>query len=149
LEIAGPPIGGFIVSVASWHYIFLINVPIGIITIIFGMKILPVGHKAVDERLDIKGAVLFSLAVILAFLSLKKGQVVGYNNTWIILGFVFAIVSIILFIWLQKRIKTPLLQLDIFKNQLFSISIFCAFISFVAISCTNIIIKQSTIGRTP
>ncbi|KGK84248.1 MFS transporter [Clostridium sp. HMP27] len=137
--LVGPPLGGFIVSVASWQYIFLINVPIGILIFIFGMKFLPKSNDGVNEKLDIKGAFLFLVAIVSLFMCVTKGQEIGYNNFMIILGFVLAIVSFSAFIILEKRTESPLLQLDIFKNKLFSISVFCAFISFAAISCINII----------
>lgn len=137
--LVGPPLGGFIVSVASWQYIFLINVPIGILIFIFGMKFLPKSNDGVNEKLDVKGAFLFLVAIISLFMSVTKGQEIGYNNFIIILGFVLAIGSFTAFILLEKRTKSPLLQLDIFKNKLFSISVFCAFISFAAISSINII----------
>lgn len=137
--LAGPPLGGFIVSIASWQYIFLINVPVGIITFILGIKLLPRGKGNVGERVDIKGAILFALSVISLFMSIIKGQELGYGSSIIIFGFTLAIASMAAFIWLEGRIKSPLLQLGIFKNKLFSISIFCGFISFIAIGSINII----------
>lgn len=136
----GPPLGGFIVNSFSWQYIFLINVPVGIITYILGMKILPraTTNKA-GEKLDSKGSVLFSLAIVLLFGSLTQGQELGYNKPIIIIGFIFSVLCMISFILLETRVEAPLLQLNIFKNRLFSISVFCAFISFTTISCSNII----------
>ncbi|MGY0373413.1 MFS transporter [Clostridium sp. JNZ J1-5] len=137
--MVGPPLGGFIVSVLSWKYIFLINVPIGLITFFMGTKILPKPQENIKEKLDIKGAILFITAIVLIFGSLIQGQNVGYNNPTIILGFVVGILAMVVFIVIEKRVEYPLLQLSIFENKLFSLSIFCGFISFVAISCPNII----------
>jgi EmrB/QacA subfamily drug resistance transporter len=135
----GPPIGGFIVSVLSWQYIFLINVPIGILTFIFGAKLLPKSGKALDEKLDVKGAALFTLAIVALFGSLIRGKEVGFTEPLIITGLAVAFISMAAFIFVEKRMETPLLYLPIFENKLFSVSILCAFISFVAMSCTNII----------
>jgi EmrB/QacA subfamily drug resistance transporter len=137
--MVGPPLGGFIVSVLSWQYIFLINVPIGILTFVFVMKMLPETNKASNEKLDTKGAFLFTLAIVALFGSLIRGQEIGYAEPMIIIGFVIAIISAIAFIFVEKIIQTPLLNLEIFENKLFSISILCGFMSFVAISCSNII----------
>jgi EmrB/QacA subfamily drug resistance transporter len=137
--MVGPPLGGFIVDIASWKYIFLINVPIGILTFIFGMKVLPNNEKKITEKLDTVGAVLFIFVVIPLFGALDQGQVVGFTKPLILAGFLISIISFILFILVEKRRQTPLLQLQIFNNKLFSISIFCGFISFVAIFCSNII----------
>ncbi|MBC2581299.1 MFS transporter [Clostridium sp. DJ247] len=137
--MVGPALGGFMVSIMSWEYIFLINVPIGIFAFILGMKTLPKASNRVNEKLDIRGSILFIIAIVLLFSSLSRGQGVGYSNPLIIFGFVISILSIVAFIIVEENIDTPLLQLDIFKNKLFSLSIFCAFTSFIAISCSSII----------
>lgn len=139
-SMIGPPVGGIIVSVLSWHYIFLINVPIGILAFTLAMKTLPKNKSYSSEKMDIKGAVLFGLTMVLLFGALTFGKEIGFNNPSIISAFVISAVLFVLFIIVERRITSPLLKLEIFNNSLFSLSIFCAFISFVAISCSNIIL---------
>jgi len=139
-SMIGPPVGGIIVSILSWQYIFLINVPIGILALALAMKTLPKSSNNSNEKLDIKGAILFGSTMVLLFSALTFGKEIGYDNVGIIMSFVISIVLFISFIIVEKRIDEPLLKLEIFKNSLFSLSIFCAFISFVAISCSNIIL---------
>ncbi|WP_026884099.1 MFS transporter [Clostridium akagii] len=138
--MAGPPLGGMIVSAVSWKYIFLINVPIGIIVFIMTTKIFPKSGEAKDEKMDVKGAVLFAITMVALFVAIGQGQNTGYNNPIIISVFILSIISFILFIIVEKKSELPLLQLNIFNNSLFSISIGCAFIAFVAISASNIIL---------
>jgi EmrB/QacA subfamily drug resistance transporter len=138
--MAGPPLGGIIVSVVSWKYIFLINVPIGIIVFLMTLKIFPKTGEVKDEKLDGKGAILFTITMVALFGAVEQGQNTGYNSPLIIGAFVVAIITFILFIIVEKNLEDPLLQLSIFKNSLFSISILCAFISFIAISASNIIL---------
>ncbi|PRR82621.1 MFS transporter [Clostridium vincentii] len=137
--LVGPPVGGFIVDGLSWEYIFLINVPIGIITLIFAFKLLPKGQITGKGKLDGLGAVLFMVAIVPLFVALGKGQEVGFTQPMILICFLVSIISFITFIMVEKKREHPLLQLDIFKNKLFSLSIFCGFISFVAIFCSIII----------
>lgn len=137
--LVGPPLGGFIISILSWKYIFIINVPIGIFTFISGMKILPQNKSDESEKLDTKGAFLFTIAIVLLFGTLIVGENIGYFNPIIIACFVISLVSLVAFISIERKLEAPLLQLSIFENKLFSLSIFCGFISFVAISCSNII----------
>lgn len=139
-SMIGPPVGGIIVSVLSWQYIFLINVPIGILALILAMKTLPKSNNNSNEKLDILGAILFGLTMVLLFGSLTFGKEIGYNNIAIISCLIISIILFGLFIRVERKIKAPLLKLEIFNNSLFSLSIFCAFISFVAISCSNIIL---------
>lgn len=136
--MVGPPLGGFIVAL-RWEYIFLINVPIGILTFFMALRILPKAETQLGEKLDLRGSILFIIAVVLMFGSITQGQTVGYTDPMIITGFVISIVALILFIILERKITAPLLHLSIFENKLFSLSIFCGFISFIAISCPNII----------
>jgi EmrB/QacA subfamily drug resistance transporter len=151
-SMAGPPIGGIIVSAVSWEYIFLINIPIGIIVFILTLKIFPKEHTTSDEKLDIKGALLFIVATVSMFGALGQGQVKGYDNAFIMSAFVISFITFVLFIIVEHKISMPILQLSIFKNSLFSISIICAFISFIAISASNIILPfyfQDTLKFSP
>lgn len=138
-SLTGPPLGGFIVSALSWQFIFLINVPIGIATFAMSMKILPRAAAKSEEKLDARGAILFTAAIVSLFGSLIIGEDFGYANPFIISGFVVAAVTMTIFILVEKKIKVPMLQLRIFENKLFSLSIFCGFITFIAISCSNIV----------
>jgi EmrB/QacA subfamily drug resistance transporter len=138
-SLAGPPLGGFIVSVLSWQFIFLINVPIGIATFAMSMKILPRTAVKSEEKLDAKGAVLFTVTIVSLFGSLIIGEDIGYSNPAIISGFIAAVIAMTIFILVEKKIKVPMLQLSIFGNKLFSLSIFCGFVTFIAISCSNIV----------
>ncbi|WP_411680330.1 MFS transporter [Clostridium thailandense] len=138
--MAGPPLGGMIVSAISWKYIFLINVPIGIIVFILTIRVFPKTNIILDEKLDIKGSILFTIAIVLLFGAIVQGQSTGYDNPIMISAFVIAFISLITFIVVERKMELPLLQLKIFENSLFSISIVCAFISFIAIGASNIIL---------
>jgi EmrB/QacA subfamily drug resistance transporter len=131
--LLGPAVGGFILDVGKWEYIFLINVPIGIITLFFGFKLLPKATNTIKEKLAGLGAVLFIFAIVPLFVALGKGQEIGFTNPIILASFAVSVIAFIIFIMVEKRQENPLLQLELFKNKLFSLSIFCAFLSFIAI----------------
>lgn len=150
--LVGPPLGGFIVDVASWQYIFLINIPIGIFAFILGMKILPKDEDSVKATFDVKGASLFLVCIISLFSALLVGEKVGFTKPLILGSFGLAIVSFILFVKFEGLQESPLLQLSIFKNKLFSLSILCGFLLFAAMSCSNIILPfyfQDVIKLSP
>lgn len=146
-SLVGPPLGGFIVGSMSWEYIFLINVPIGIFTFLYGLKILPKRENKSENKsgknekvkIDALGAVLFIVTIVSLFFSLGEAQDMGFTNPFILSGFFITIVSFLLFVIAEKKQASPLLQLQIFEDKLFSLSIFCGFISFVAIFFTTII----------
>ena len=79
----GPPLGGLIVTYLSWNYIFLINVPIGVVGFLLALKLLPRGQKT-QQKVDYRGAVSLGAAVILFFFGLLTGENVGYDKYYII-----------------------------------------------------------------
>lgn len=137
--MVGAPLGGFIVSVLSWHYIFLINIPIGILASILSFKMLPRTEAKSKEPIDIKGATLFTIFITTLFLGMINGQQLGYSHPYILTSFIICIISFILFIRLELKISSPLIELSLFKNKLLSISLFCSFTTFISMSCMNII----------
>ena len=151
-SLVGPGLGGFIVGASSWEYIFLINVPIGIIALFFAVKLLPKSNSKNNEKIDIFGAALFIITIVPLFVSLNEGINLGFSSPIIIGGFVIAVAAFIGFIALERKIKAPLIELQMFKDKLFSLSIFCGFISFVAIFCHNIILPfylQNVMSYSP
>jgi EmrB/QacA subfamily drug resistance transporter len=151
-SLVGPGLGGLIVGLSSWKFIFLINVPVGLVALFYAFKLLPKEYKVPQGKMDFIGALLFILTIIPLFVSLSQGISRGFTDIIIILGFIFAIISFIAFILVEKKRKNPLLQLQIFENKLFSLSILCGFISFLAIYCNNIILPfylQDVMSYTP
>ena len=139
--LVGPALGSLIISFASWEYLFWVNVPIGIIAFVANLKLFSKYQEETSkEKLDIFGGVLFTLAIAPLFFGLEYGQAIGYLNPLIIASFLVAAIASVSFFLLERKIATPLLDLQIFRNKWFSISIFCAFTSFIAISCSNIIL---------
>lgn len=138
--MTGPPLGGLIVSAFSWKYIFLINVPIGIVVFFMTLKIFPKVAEVKDEPLDMKGAILFIITMVAFFGAIEQGQNAGFNSPLIIGALIISVIAFILFLIVEKKLELPLLQLNIFSNSLFSISIICGLISFIAISASNIIL---------
>lgn len=137
--MVGPALGGVLVAV-RWDLIFWINVPIGIIAFLFSMKYLPRMKTDSNEKIDIKGTVVFAIFIVSSMLAITKGEVLGYTDKYIILGFIIAILSLIIFIYLEKTVESPILDLKLFDIKLFSLSIACSALSFLAISSMNIII---------
>lgn len=137
--IAGPGIGGLILAHLNWGYIFWINVPVGIITILLGMRILPKDITITAQKIDGLGALLFSIVMVTFFGGIFIGQEIGFMKPIILGLFALALVAFIFFIRVELRVETPILNLRIFKNLNFTISLFCAFLIFVANFFFNVI----------
>jgi EmrB/QacA subfamily drug resistance transporter len=129
--IMGPVVGGLIVSNYSWRWIFYINVPIGIITLILSARWLP--KFDTDERstapFDTLGFCLLSpgLALLLYALS-EVGTTGSFTSTSVLLSFILGALLMIGFILRAVNAKHPLLDLHPFKNRNFTIGNICIFV---------------------
>ena len=149
--MVGAPLGGFIVSALSWNWIFYIKVPIGAIIFGLGLKYLPKDKTVSDQHIDKVGSVLQFLGTMLLFGALIQAQEVGFSNPYILGAILFAVIIIALFIGLERKKLQPLLNLSLFKSQLFSILI-CALISFVCIAAYTFLFPfyfQDTLKISP
>ncbi|MGB6179413.1 MDR family MFS transporter, partial [Carnobacterium sp.] len=119
--ILGPLLGGFIVDLLSWHWIFYINVPIGIVTIILVALFLHEDFSYERKAIDYLGSL--SLTSTLLF-SLYGIQVIGDKGTFevsMLIWFAFAVLSFSAFIYVEKRAVDPILPLSLFTNRTFVI----------------------------
>ncbi len=135
----GPPLGGIMVGLFNWESIFLINVPIGVIAFILGVKLLPKDKKKNEERFDILGGILFLISIVALFWAMLSAESMGWQNKIIVAGFLVALAGLIAFYFWEKKVDQPMVDFTLFHNKLFTVSIICAFISFLVIFCTNII----------
>lgn len=121
--LVGPPIGGFITTYFSWHWIFLINIPIGIFALICATVFMPKDEELFPSKLDVKG--FFLSAIALSFF-IFGASIISQPNLPKIYGFFLTITGIICgFIYYKhaKIIKNPVLSIDIFENKTFTKSI--------------------------
>lgn len=130
-SIAGPGIGGVIIQKYTWHYIFLINIPIGIFAFVLGYFVFPKSKKKdIPLNLDYLGFILFDMFIISLFMGIFIGQVIGFTKLSIIILFIIAVCSFVGFIFREKRAKNPLIDLTIFNNKSFSVGLTCAVLIF-------------------
>lgn len=139
-SIAGPGIGGLILSHFSWSYIFWINVPVGIITIIISEKFLPKDITKSGKSIDMRGFSLFSVFIMTFFGAVFIGQEMGFSALLSLLLLALALVSFVLFIRVEKRISNPLITFSIFKNKIFTMSLITAVFIFSSNFFVNVVI---------
>ena len=95
--IAGPGIGGLILSNFSWSYIFWINVPVGLVTILIGEKFLPKDITKTKEKIDFSGFACIAIAIMTFFGGIFLGQESGFGSLQSYLLFIIAIIALGLF----------------------------------------------------
>lgn len=112
--LIGPVLGGWIVDIASWHWIFLINIPIGITGLIFAQYVMP-NFTRLGKRFDLIGFILFSVGLISLSLVLEVGgdETIDWGALAVILS--IAVVFGALYIWYARRVNYPIINLSLFK----------------------------------
>ncbi|PIO83663.1 MFS transporter [Loigolactobacillus backii] len=138
-SIAGPGIGGMLLSVLPWGYIFWLNVPIGILTIIIGQRILPKDLIKTHSKIDYPGFCIFAFFIMSLFLGIFWGQQIGFTQPIILVLFAIAILSFIGFCYFEPRQVNALLSFKLFKNGQFTLSLLCGFLIFITNFFFNVI----------
>ena len=130
--MCGPVLGGFIVAVMPWEYIFLINVPVGVLSLVLGRFTLPrTGSTVEGGTMDVFGAVLLVPGMLLTFLSVTMLQ---SNPGLLVAGsFAVGVILLVLFVRHERAVEQPLVAFGIFCDKHFVVNLICLFISFVAI----------------
>jgi EmrB/QacA subfamily drug resistance transporter len=122
--LAGPVIGGVFVDVASWRWIFLVNVPLGLITIAIIHTNLTFRLPARVRNLDLTGSAILVSGVTTLVLGVALGGgdgSYGWASPLILALLSWSIVSTALFIWWESRASEPVLPMRLFSNRTFAI----------------------------
>lgn len=148
-SIMGPGLGGVILAKFSWEYIFLINVPIGILTILLGQKVLPKDSTKSGAKIDYTGFILFATIIITLFGGIFIGQEAGYTKPLPLTLIIISLISMPIFYQIERKKHNPLIQFSLFKNKVFTLSLLTASMIFVTNFFTNVVVPfylQNTRG---
>lgn len=119
--IFGPLLGGFLVDFLTWHWIFFINVPIGIILIILMQIFFHEKVEKSEQTIDYIGTFLLTIGLVALLLGFQfAGDTLSWVSPNVLLAFGIAVLFLGLFIWQENRTKYPILPLPMFKNLSFT-----------------------------
>jgi EmrB/QacA subfamily drug resistance transporter len=112
----GVLLGGILTDVLDWHWIFLVNVPIGVAVVVLSLKLIP-GERvaAVAQRLDVAGAVTVTVSLMLAVYAIVNGNEVGWITARTLGLLAVAAGLFATFLAIEARIPSPLMPLDLFR----------------------------------
>ncbi|SED80828.1 drug resistance transporter, EmrB/QacA subfamily [Streptomyces sp. 2224.1] len=126
-SVAGPLIGGALagqdqlLGITGWRWVFLVNVPIGIIALFVVAKVLNIPHTRRDHRIDWWGALTISVGVVPLLLVAEQGREWGWDSSRSLACYAIGIVGIIAWIFVERRIgDDALIPMRLFRNGTFS-----------------------------
>jgi EmrB/QacA subfamily drug resistance transporter len=151
--VIGPMLGGFITDHLSWHWVFYVNIPIGIPAIAFFVLFFPkIRPAAVKQQLDYLGVATLVLAVVPLLLALSwGGSEYPWGSAQVIGTLVFATVMAVLFIRVESRAADPFIPLELFRNRIVAVSTVVLFFTGFAMFAGTIFIPlffQGVLGSS-
>jgi EmrB/QacA subfamily drug resistance transporter len=150
--LIGPSLGGWIVQTLTWHYIFLINIPIGIVGCIATYKAMPKDDCVEPRKFDFLGFFLitsFMVSITCAFEGLSE---LNLSRAIVLLLFIFGILSLVAYVFRSLKVPNPLLSLELFNNRNFSIGILGNMFARIGSSCMPFLLPmflQLCLGFSP
>ncbi len=141
--IAGPALGGLLVSIWGWQSVFFVNVPAGIITIAISALVLrdqispAAAGQGQAQTFDWLGAFLSGAFLLVALLTVGNGANNGWTSPVILSGIGTAIFLLATFIWWELRTPYPMLDLRLFRHKLFALGVAAGWISFLGSSASR------------
>src|SRR5437588_9946480 len=119
----GVLVGGVLTDLVGWHWIFLVNLPIGVGVTLIGLKLLPTVHTgARRQRLDLAGAVAITGAMVLAVYAIVNGNSAGWTSAQTLGLLAAAGVILAAFVVWESRVAAPLIPLGIFRHRNLSVA---------------------------
>jgi EmrB/QacA subfamily drug resistance transporter len=119
----GVLLGGILTDRLSWHWIFLVNVPIGIAVCALALRVVPAGSRAqASGRLDVAGAVTVTAALMVAVYAIVNGNQNGWTSSETVGLLAIASAMLAVFVWIEARVEAPLVPLRLFRMRDLTVS---------------------------
>ena len=122
-SVIGPAMGGYIVDHMDWKWVFWIFLPLGIVAFFMILILFPKVERKQSESIDYAGSLFLTLTIVPLLLAFSwAGTQYAWGSPQIILLFAGTLVSLLIFLFVQTRVKSPVLPLSLFKNSVVTIS---------------------------
>lgn len=151
--VVGPVVGGLIVTHYAWEWVFLINLPVGVVAVLATLAIVPEStDPQATRRIDWGGVLLSGSGIFAVVYALIEGNGHGWSSPLIIGLFVAGVALLAAFVWWERRVADPMMKIELFRLRNFwvgnVISLVVAFGMF-GIFFPITIFLQSVLGFTP
>jgi len=150
--VLGPTLGGLILGALSWHWIFFVNLPVGIAGVLIVLRFVPARRPAGRQRFDLAGALTFFVGLLAVLIAVTLGQDAGLEDARVLLLLAGGVATLAGFIAIERRVAEPMLDLKLFRSRLFSVNLTSGLMTFISMSGTTFLIPfflQNVLGYEP
>jgi EmrB/QacA subfamily drug resistance transporter len=150
--ITGPIVGGLILSVASWRWIFFVNLPIGIVGTWMVHRFVPEAQQVQKERFDFLGAATLFVCLSTLLIGLSIGQNTGFAALLPLILFGTSAIFLIIFLQIEKHNPHPMIDLKLFRNRLFDINLATGLLTFIVLAGPSLLMPfymEGVLGFPP
>ena len=144
----GPPLGGLLV-LASWHWVFLVNVPVGVVALVAGFRLLRESESTAAGRPDVLGACALIVGVGALAFSLVRAPAIGWMSPAVVAGLVATVVGLTVVVVRSRRHPVPAVDLVVLRTPVVALAALCmvAFTSgFAGMLVVNVLYLTGTWG---
>ena len=138
---AGPLVGGAVTEALDWHWVFWLNVPIGLLATALSSRLLPESW-GVARRLDLLGVALVTGGVVALVWALVRANDVGWSSGQTVGTLVAGGVLLLAFVWWQGRARAPLVPMGLFRSRAFALGNLATFLMSGATFAAAFLITQ-------
>ncbi len=131
--VTGPTLGGIIIENLSWHWIFFVNVPIGIVGTYLVWRNIPTTRPPGGQQFDFGGAAALCLGLLGILLGLTTGQEAGFTSPQALGLFAFGIFFLLALFYIQRHHPQPIIDPVLFRNRLFTINLLTGLLVFIGL----------------
>jgi EmrB/QacA subfamily drug resistance transporter len=132
--VIGPTLGGSLLEMFTWRYVFMLGLPMGIIGTFLTVAVVPNDKPISGQRFDIAGALTLFVTLLSLSLAVTMGQQVGFTSALVLQLFVAAALAGTLFVRVELRSPHPAIDLRLFQNSELSVGLSAGLVVFVCIS---------------
>lgn len=142
-SLIGPAIGGLITDTVGWHWVFFVNLPLGLVSLLIIWRTLPSLSRPDRARnVDYLGVAVFTLAIVPILVGLTNAQSGAWTDPTVG-GFILAGLALAgVFLWVESRAAEPLVPLELFRNRTFTVSVASVFLAAFGFFATVVFLPR-------
>jgi EmrB/QacA subfamily drug resistance transporter len=130
----GPFLGGWLADTFSWHAVFFINLPVGLLAAWLSWRVIPKDLPSERaEKFDLRGAFTFMAGLVALLLGLNQGNSWGWFSPITLGLFVISVIFLAVFVWIENHAPAPMLDLSLFRSRVFDLATLSPILSYLCV----------------